>query len=40
MNNTTKMAIAALVAALATTIGMASPADAKPASTDRTVYCC
>ncbi|WP_281271803.1 hypothetical protein [Nocardioides immobilis] len=40
MNKTAKMAIAALVAALATTVGMATPADAKPVSTDRTVYCC
>lgn len=40
MNKATKMAVAALVAALATTVGTATPADAKPVSTGRTVYCC
>ena len=40
MTKTTKLAIAALVAALATTVGTATPADAKPVSTGKTVYCC
>jgi hypothetical protein len=41
MNKSIKIAIAALVAALATTVGMAAPADAAKAPTsERTVYCC
>ena len=41
MNKTFKLAIAGLVAALATTVGMAAPADAKaPVSTQKIVGCC
>lgn len=41
MNKTFKLAIAGLVAALATTVGMAAPADAKaPTTSLRVVDCC
>lgn len=41
MNRTFKLTIAALVAALATTVGMAAPADAKaPVSSQRILTCC
>ena len=41
MNRTFKLAIAGLVAALATTVGMAAPADAKaPAPVQKTWVCC
>lgn len=41
MNNPVKLAIASLVAALATTVGVAAPADATaPAISLRTQDCC
>ena len=42
MNKTIKLTIASLVVALATTIGMAAPADAKvaPVSGSHRVLCC
>lgn len=39
-NKGMKMAIAAVVTALAATAGMAAPAEAKTVTTARTVYCC
>jgi hypothetical protein len=40
MNKTVKLGIASLIVALATTVGMAAPADAKsPVSTQRWVCC-
>jgi hypothetical protein len=41
MNKSVKLAIAGLIAALATTVGMAAPADAAgPVGSSKTVYCC
>lgn len=40
MNKTIKLTVASLVVALATTVGMAAPADAKPASQTLRVLCC
>lgn len=41
MNKTIKLTVASLVVALATTVGMAAPADAKPASSQTLrVLCC
>lgn len=41
MNKSVKLAIAGLIAALATTVGMAAPADAKaPVVVQKNVYCC
>jgi hypothetical protein len=40
MNKGIKLAIVTVVAALATSVGMAAPADAKPVTTSRTYYCC
>ncbi len=40
MNKTFKLAIAGLVAALATTVGMAAPADAKPITSAIGTKCC
>ncbi|WP_275693293.1 hypothetical protein [Nocardioides sp. TF02-7] len=39
-NKGMKLAIAAVATALAATMGMAAPADAKPTVSARTVYCC
>ena len=41
MNKTIKLTVASLIVALATTVGMAAPADAKAStSTQRTFDCC
>lgn len=40
MNKTVKLTIATFVVALTTTIGMAAPADAKPADNQRIYDCC
>ncbi|WP_281290995.1 hypothetical protein [Nocardioides antri] len=40
MNKTVRLAIAALVAALVTTVGVAAPADAKPISPSLGSLCC
>ncbi len=40
MRKTFKLTIAALIAALATTVGMAAPADAQPPVTQKTWVCC
>lgn len=41
MNKTLKLAVASLIVALATTVGMAAPADAKaPVSTQKIWTCC
>ena len=40
MNKTVKLAVASLIVALATTVGMAAPADAAKAPTSSRVLCC
>ena len=41
MNKTIKLAVASLIVALATTVGMAAPADAKaPVESKRIFDCC
>jgi hypothetical protein len=40
MNKSIKMAVAALAVALATTVGLAAPADAKATQTQRIHVCC
>jgi hypothetical protein len=41
MNKSVKLAVASLIVALATTVGMAAPADAKaPTSTQKILTCC
>jgi hypothetical protein len=40
MNKTIKLTVASLIVALATTVGMAAPADAKAPSQTIRVLCC
>lgn len=40
MHKTIKLTIASVIVALATTVGMAAPAEAKTSTTSRYVQCC